>query len=211
MTLAGNLFASGAVAASGGASVCVIQPRSSNIPSRGLAGAATNTQVTSRTSTAGSTATVITDAGTPGWVASDFIGHIIEGTSGANNGIRRVITANGIGSITVDCAFPAAMASMTFRILEPDTAMPIVTDWSFSHTATAAVGTLRIRGLVGSTLTTRDIAYYNPGAATSGTGGGTGMRCPGIAGGDVFFAAAGALAGNITVSGYWANPNQSIA
>lgn len=211
MTLAGNLFATGAVTITAAATIMVVQPRSSGLPSKGVSGDQSGSLSAARTATAGSTTTAITDTATTPWTASAYVGHVIEGTSGTNNGVRRIITANTNQTLTVDIAFPATMASQTFRILEPDTSMPIVTDYFFNHTAGAAAATLQVRGLVNGTLTTRAIAYYQPGAAATGLGSGTGCRLPGIPGGEITFLSGAAMTGSLTVSGYWANPNQSIA
>lgn len=207
MTLAGNLFATGAVTITAATTIMAVQPRSSGIPSKGVSGDQSGSLSAARTATAGSTTTAITDTATTPWTASAYVGHIVEGTSGTNNGVRRIITANTNQTLTVDIAFPATMASQTFRILEPSSDFQVVTDYAVSHTATAGLLTIKVRGLVNGTLTTREISYYNSFAATTGNPVVTGMRLPGIPGGELTITTSSAMTGNIAISGFWINGN----
>ena len=207
MRLAGHLFTTGQVTIPNNTTVSALTARSSGIVSRGVAFDQSGALAASRSATAGSSTTSIVDTATTPWTASAYVGHIVEGTSGTNLGVRRVITANTNQALTVDLAFPATMASQTFRILEPSNDMPVVTDFFVSHTATAGILRIKTRGLVNGTLTTRELAYYNSGAGTSGTSSGTGMCLPGIPGGELTLSNVTAMTGDITISGFWLNAN----
>ncbi len=191
---------------------CVIGPYSSGIPSAGVAGGeslAKSATFTSHASTG--TTLVVVPATSLAWTVDAYIGHVVECMSGACIGQTRFISDNDATSLTVDVPFSAQTDSMTFRIVQPSTKIPVLTYFDLNHTGTAGNLLIESVGYINGALTNTATPPAIPLAlgryVTAGTSG-TLVTAPewvGYKGGDLRITPSAALAGTFVASGFWAD------
>lgn len=181
--------------------VLFAQPQPSGIASKGINEDQAVSLASGTADAATSDASTISLAA-PAWTVSAYVGHVVLITSGALIGQTRIITANTNQALTVDIAFSAQTDNMKFQILKPSTALPVVRGWSLEHTAVAGTMRMQSKGIVGTTLTTRNlISFVN--TATSGSQVVTAGSFLGLPGGDLRAVCSAASSCIATCDAYW--------